>query len=72
MSSQPKTAIEGPDILMLSGYETIDGEAHEAVRSSVYFSTKEKRRRCEDAAAYFEVEQNGRTFYGAEVIYYLD
>ena len=72
--SQPKTAITppAPDVLMLSCHETIDGEAHEAVCSIVYFSTAEERRRCEDAASYFEVEQNGRTFYGAEMVYYLD
>jgi hypothetical protein len=72
--SQPNTAITptAPDVIMLSGRETIDGEAHEAVCSIVYFSTAEERRLCEDATAYFEVEQNGRTFYGAEMVYYLD
>ena len=33
--SQPKTAIELPDVLTLAGTETIDGEAHEAVCSIV-------------------------------------
>jgi hypothetical protein len=53
MSSQPKTAIELPDVLMLAGSETIDGEAHEAVCSIVYFPSAEERRRCADAASYF-------------------
>ena len=72
MSSQPKSAIENPDVLMLAGSETIDGKAHEAVRSCVWFPSAEERSRCEDAASYFEVEQDGRTFYGAEMVYYLD
>ena len=74
MSLQPNTKITplAPDVVLLSGNETIDGAAHEAVCSIVYFSTGEERRRCEDATSYFEVEQDGRTFYGAEMVYYLD
>ena len=70
--SSPKLGITPPDVLLLSPNETIDGQAHEAVCSLVYFSTAEERARCEDAADYFEVEQDGRTFYGAEMVYYLD
>ncbi len=72
MSSQPKVAITPPDVLILSGDETIDGKAHEALHSFVYFPSANERASCKDAAAHFEIEQDGRTFYGAEMVYYLD
>jgi hypothetical protein len=61
-----------PEVVVLSPKETDDGRMHEALRSTVWFPSEEARSRCDDAGATFEVEQDGRTFYGAEVIYYLD
>jgi len=70
--SSLKSTISFPDVITLAGSEAIDGRAYEAVCSLVYFSSAEQRERCQDAANHFETEHDGRTFYGTELVYYLD
>jgi hypothetical protein len=65
----PRAEITLPETILLSREETIDGEVHEAVRSVVWFSTEQGCDSCKDVAATFEVRQDGRTFYGGEIIY---
>lgn len=65
-------SFEMPELLVLSGKETIDGRSRLAVRSLVYFTTERERKRCHAAACEFEITVDGHRLYGCEVIEYLD
>jgi hypothetical protein len=64
--------IDPPEVISLHPAETDDGQEHEAVRNIVWFSTEAERDSNPDVAATFELTEHGRTFYGGEIIYYLD